>query len=78
MDDGFEFKDGKSKSLNIALTCHICKNCDDLFFLLYPRKFSAAMKMINNENNFCSRSNSYVWIQRISNKLVFNIMACNN
>lgn len=49
MDNGFEFKEGKSKSLNIALTCHFCKNYDDLFFLLHPRNFSTAMEMINNK-----------------------------
>lgn len=42
----------KSKSLNIALTCHICKNCDDLFFILLSRNYSAKMKMINNKNDF--------------------------
>lgn len=48
----------KCKSLNIALTCHICKNCDDLFLLLLSKNSTAAMEMINNKNNFCSTANT--------------------
>jgi len=55
MDNGFGFKQPKSKSLNIALTCHICKNCDDLFFLLCSRN-SAAVGMINIKMNFFPRA----------------------
>jgi len=29
-----DLRQPKSKSLNIALTCHICENCDDLLFFI--------------------------------------------
>jgi len=70
-----DVKQPKSKSLNIALTCHICKNCDDLFFLLHSRN-SVTVEMINIKMNFFPRAKvSYVCsVKRVLNKLVMKCL----
>lgn len=70
-----DLRQPKSKSLNIALTCHICKNCDDLFFLLRSRN-SAAVGMINIKMNFFPRAN-VCSVKRVLNKLVVKYLTCN-
>lgn len=68
----------KSKSLNIALTCHICKNCNDLFFLLRSKN-SVTVEMINIKTNFFPRANvsCVCSVKRVLNKLVMNCLTCN-
>lgn len=73
-----DLRQPKSKSLNIALTCHICKNCDDLFFLLHSRN-SATVGMINIKMNFFLRANvsRVCTLKRVLNKLVVKYLTCN-
>lgn len=78
MDNGFDLRQPKSKSLNIALTCHIRKNCDDLLFLLRSRN-SAAVGMINIKMNFFPRADAcrVCSVKRVLNKLVVKYLTCN-
>lgn len=71
-----DLRQPKSKSLNIALTCHICKNCDDLFFLLHSRN---SVEMINIKMNFFPRANAsrVSSVKRVLNKLVVKYLTCN-